>query len=103
MVLIHWPGVKGLKLNDERNSELRRITYKKLEELHSRGVLKLIGVSNYTVKHLKDLLSYANIKPHLVQVNKLEFNFFKMLKNSFSKIYSNLVRISSILATKRAG
>lgn len=68
LVLIHWPGVKGLKLDDERNSELRKLTYEHLEKLYWDGTVKLIGVSNYTLKHLKELLAYAKVTPHLLQV-----------------------------------
>jgi diketogulonate reductase-like aldo/keto reductase len=77
LVLIHWPGVKGLKLDDERNSDLRRSTYQTLEKLHSEGLIKLIGVSNYNIKHLNELLSYARVKPHLLQVKY--YNFQKVL------------------------
>ena len=34
-------------------------------------LIKAIGVSNYTIKHLKELLSYCNIVP---AVNQVEFN-----------------------------
>jgi diketogulonate reductase-like aldo/keto reductase len=68
MVLIHWPGVKGLKLEDPRNLELRRETYLALEKMYEEGFLKFIGVSNYTLKHLEELFTYCSIKPHLNQV-----------------------------------
>lgn len=68
-MLIHWPGVKGLKLDDEKNSELRRKTWEQLEILHSEGAVKYIGVSNYTIHHLNELLSHAKIVPHLLQVS----------------------------------
>ena len=35
------------------------------------GKAKAIGVSNYTVGHLKEMESYASIMPHVLQVNQL--------------------------------
>ena len=32
------------------------------------GLVRNIGVSNYTLKHLQELLQYANIKPAVLQV-----------------------------------
>jgi diketogulonate reductase-like aldo/keto reductase len=67
-MLIHWPGVKGLKLNDPRHSSIRLETWKHLEEFYIDKSLKAIGVSNYNIQHLEELLSQAKIKPHLLQV-----------------------------------
>lgn len=33
----------------------------------SEGKVKAIGVSNYTTRHLEELLMYASVVPHLVQ------------------------------------
>lgn len=68
LVLIHWPGVKGLKLADVRHCEQRKLTYQSLEKLHLDGRIHLIGVSNYNQIHLNDLFTYAKVKPHLLQV-----------------------------------
>ncbi len=73
LVLIHWPGVKGLKLDDEKNALIRRETWNVLEEYYSNGKVKSIGVSNYTIKHLNELFSYSKIRPHLLQVKKFLF------------------------------
>lgn len=32
------------------------------------GKLKAIGVSNYTLAHMEDLLSYCTVKPAVLQV-----------------------------------
>lgn len=32
------------------------------------GKTKAIGVSNYTVRHLEELINYATVKPHVLQV-----------------------------------
>ncbi|MBM6616501.1 aldo/keto reductase [Bacillus suaedaesalsae] len=60
LYLIHWP-VKG-KYND---------TWKALEKLYKDGKVRAIGVSNFQVHHLEDLLSHAEIKP---MVNQVEYH-----------------------------
>lgn len=60
LYLIHWP-VKG-KYKE---------TWKALEKLYEDGLVKAIGVSNFQVHHLKDLLSDAKVKP---MVNQVEFH-----------------------------
>jgi len=60
LYLIHWP-VAG-KYKD---------TWKALEKLYKDGRVKAIGVSNFHVHHLEDLLSTAEIKP---MVNQIEYH-----------------------------
>lgn len=68
LYLIHWPGVQKLKSEDPRNGELRQQSWKALEKLCKAGLIKSIGVSNYTVDHLEELLEYAIITPAVLQV-----------------------------------
>lgn len=60
LYLIHWP-VAG-KYKD---------TWKALETLYNDGRVKSIGVSNFHVHHLKDLLEDATVKP---MVNQIEYH-----------------------------
>ncbi|MBV6552722.1 aldo/keto reductase, partial [Acinetobacter soli] len=39
-----------------------------LEDLHQAGKIKAIGVSNFQIHHLKELLATAKVKPVLNQV-----------------------------------
>lgn len=40
------------------------------------GKVKAIGVSNYTIHHLKELFTHATIKPHVLQVlTNLQYQF----------------------------
>ena len=64
-LLILWPGVGGLKTDDPKNASVRLETYRALEELHKMGLIKNIGVSNFTMRHLEHLLKNINIKPVL--------------------------------------
>ena len=66
----------GLKPNDEKNAEIRKLTWKSMENLYENGLTKSIGVSNYTLRHLTDLINnYSRIKPHLLQVSPFDFEF----------------------------
>ncbi len=58
--MVHWP-VKGKYLD----------TWKALEKIYSEGRVKAIGVSNFLLHHLKDVLANAEVKP---MVNQLEFH-----------------------------
>lgn len=68
LYLIHWPGVQGLAVDDSRNSELRLESWKVIEEFYEIGIFKSIGVSNYNVTHLNDLLTHCKIRPHVNQI-----------------------------------
>ncbi|OLS33461.1 aldo/keto reductase [Bacillus sp. MRMR6] len=71
LYLIHWPGKD--KYID---------TWKALEKLYKDGRVRAIGVSNFKVHHLENLISQAEIKPminqveyhpHLTQVELLDY------------------------------
>ena len=68
LYLIHWP-VK----------EKRRDSWKALEKIYESGYCHSIGVSNYTLSHLKELLNYANIIPALNQVEFSPYLYQKEL------------------------
>ncbi len=55
----------------KENAAKRKASWKALEHLYSLGKCKAIGVSNYTVTHLQELLSYATVIP---AVNQVEFH-----------------------------
>lgn len=60
LYLIHWP-VTG-KFKD---------TWRALEKLYNDGKVRAIGVCNFNVNHLQDLLADCEIKP---MVNQVEFH-----------------------------
>ncbi|MEH7336433.1 aldo/keto reductase [Neobacillus drentensis] len=60
LYLIHWPGKTKYKE-----------TWKALEKLYKDGRVRAIGVSNFKVHHLEDLLKDAEIKP---MVNQVEYH-----------------------------
>ncbi|WP_166244202.1 aldo/keto reductase [Paenibacillus turpanensis] len=60
LYLVHWP-VKG-KYKD---------TYRALEKLYKDGVVRAIGVSNFQVHHLQDVINDCEVKP---MVNQVEYH-----------------------------
>jgi len=50
------------------NKELRIQSWQVLEEFYDKGIFKSIGVSNYNIDHLQELLNECRIKPHVNQV-----------------------------------
>lgn len=65
LYLIHWPVPAGHK-NDYR--ALNKSSWKAFEELYRAGRIKAIGVSNFLVHHLQELLEDCEIKPMVNQV-----------------------------------
>jgi diketogulonate reductase-like aldo/keto reductase len=62
LYLIHWPV-----------SSLRGESWKALEKIYKDGQCRAIGVSNYTVQHLDEVLASAKVPP---AVNQVEFHPF---------------------------
>ena len=62
LYLIHWP-----------EPGKRHDSWRALIDLRNRGLVRFIGVSNYTVAHLKELMATSDVVP---AVNQVEFNPF---------------------------
>lgn len=65
LFLIHWPVVEGHK--DDWNKD-NLDTWRAFEELYDEGKLKAIGVSNFSIPHLRNLIDNARIKPMVNQI-----------------------------------
>lgn len=65
LYLIHWPVVKGHGDNWKASN---LDTWRAFEELYDEGVLKAIGVSNFSVEHLENLVKNARIQPMVNQL-----------------------------------
>jgi len=66
LYLIHWP-VSGL----------RNETWRALEKIYEEGGVRAIGVSNFTIRHLEELLESTSSIP---MVNQIEFSPFLFQK-----------------------
>ncbi|HEY1645989.1 MAG TPA: aldo/keto reductase [Candidatus Saccharimonadales bacterium] len=62
LMLLHFPV-----------SVLRKRSWQALEELKDRGLIKSIGVSNYTIRHLEEMKTYAKEMP---VINQVELHVF---------------------------
>ena len=59
MYLIHWPMPAKNAYKE---------TWRAMEELYAQGRVKVIGVCNFQISHLQDLMSVAKVKPAVNQV-----------------------------------
>jgi diketogulonate reductase-like aldo/keto reductase len=66
LYLIHWPSA-GAKAYKE--------SWRALSEIYERGDAKAVGISNFTVGHLEDLATDANLVPAVNQIEFHPFNF----------------------------
>lgn len=65
MFMIHWPGQDEARLLD---------TWKAMEKLYEEGRIKVLGVCNCEIKHLRWLLEKANVPPAVEQVERNPWN-----------------------------
>lgn len=96
LVLIHWPGVIKEQPDSEQHALMRKQTYQQLEQFCEQGLIRSIGVSNYTVRHLEELFSYCKIKPAVNQIevhpllNQSELRNFCQKNDILVQAYSPL-------------
>lgn len=65
LFLIHWPVVKGHGKDWQQDNI---DTWRALEDLYEEGKLKAIGVSNFAVKHLENILANCKVAPMVNQI-----------------------------------
>lgn len=65
LYLIHWPN--PVKYRDNY-IEMNRISYKAMEDLYKQGKIRAIGVSNFLVHHLEELMETCEIIPMVNQI-----------------------------------
>jgi len=63
---LHDPGAEDKRMEFENIPVAD--TWRAMEQLVEAGLVKNIGVSNFSTQGLRDLLSYAKIKPSVLQV-----------------------------------
>jgi diketogulonate reductase-like aldo/keto reductase len=88
LYLVHWP-VEGL----------RRDTWRALEKVLGDGRARAIGVSNYTARHLDELLGHARVPP---AVNQVEFNPFLFQKELLEHCRRNGIQLEAYAPLVRA-
>ena len=81
LFLVHFPV-----------TELRRPAWHKMQEIAESGRAKSIGVSNYTIKHLEELLTECNIKP---VVNQVEVHVYLQQKELRDYCIQNEIQVEA--------
>ncbi|MFX1524741.1 MAG: aldo/keto reductase [Promethearchaeota archaeon] len=70
LYLIHWPV-----------SRIRNETWRTLEKIYEEGKAHAIGVSNYTISHLEELMRFSETIPAVNQIEFSPFLYQKELMN----------------------
>jgi diketogulonate reductase-like aldo/keto reductase len=81
LYLVHWP-VKGFY----------KETWKAMEEIYQSGRAKAIGVSNFMIHHLEDILSDSQIVP---AVNQVEFHPYLLNKELMKFCEDHKIRVEA--------
>ncbi|XP_031357026.1 uncharacterized protein LOC116180971 [Photinus pyralis] len=69
LYLVHWPGVSGVPTDSDVNAKRRAASWRSLVRAKEEGLVRNIGVSNYMVNHLTELLAdCGGVKPSVNQV-----------------------------------
>lgn len=108
LYLIHWPlkssrfykpGLSKTLLNQMGwPARMRLQTWQAMERILAGGKCRAIGVSNYTIRHLQEIVSSSNVKPAINQVeftpfcNQQELLEFCRAQNIQMEAYSPLAR-----------
>ena len=88
LYLIHWPV-----------RELRGQTWKALLKLYEQGKCRAIGVSNYTIRHLEELLPTTPLPP---ATNQVEINPFLYRKELMDYCHSRGIPLTAYCPLARA-
>ncbi len=95
LYMIHWPNL----VEDDSWKTLNAETWRGFEKMVEDGKLKSIGVSNFMIHHLEEILKIAKIKPVINQLNlnptwqQREVVDFCKKNNIICQAWAPLVRI----------
>jgi len=69
LYLVHWPVTKCLDPDKWCFAKVPlHVCWKQMEQIYKKGLVKAIGVSNFCVQLLLDMMSYAEIMPAVNQI-----------------------------------
>ncbi|VDN03396.1 unnamed protein product [Thelazia callipaeda] len=98
LVLIHYPKASESKDDDPRNPQNRKDAYIELEKLKEEQKVRSIGVSNYEIKHIKEIQYFGKMMPSVNQVEfhphftRNELRDYCKCEGIFFQAYSSLAR-----------
>ena len=73
-------------------TETRLKAWKEMEKIYESGRARSIGVSNFTIKHLKELMKSCNVVP---AVNQVEFHPFLFQKELMDFCHKNNIALDA--------
>ncbi len=91
LLLIHWPDIKDFNRTIE--------TWRSLIDLRDKGFCRSIGVSNFTIPLIKQLVNELDILP---AVNQVEFHTFLYQKELLAYCHENNIQIEAYSPIARA-
>lgn len=68
LMLLHWPGAAKFSPESPEHRAVRKEAWRALEEAALRKRLCKIGVSNFTVAHMREIFGYCRVEPFLSQI-----------------------------------
>ncbi|VDN19410.1 unnamed protein product [Gongylonema pulchrum] len=98
LVLIHYPKADACENDDVRNPQNRMDAYMELEKLKDERKVRSVGVSNYEVKHIKEIENFGKMMPSVNQVEfhphftRNELREYCSTEGIFFQAYSSLAR-----------
>ena len=66
--LIHWPGVRPLRDTGDNFRAENREVWRALEDIYKSGRARSIGVSNFSVADIRNIIEVATVKPMTNQI-----------------------------------
>jgi diketogulonate reductase-like aldo/keto reductase len=89
LYMIHWPA-----------SDKSRATWRALEEIYDSGRARAIGVSNFLIHHLEDLMADARVMP---MVNQVEFHPHLQQPGLYAFCFEHDIRLEAWRPLMRGG
>ena len=100
LVLLHWPFGKFEANTTNIQQWPLHVVWRKLENCVKRGLARSIGVSNFNTQLLVDLLSYAEIKP---AVNQIEIHPYLVQKRLVDFCQQQKIHVTAYSSLCRGG
>ena len=68
LYLVHWPVTKPLQESGDNYYARNREIWRAMEDIYRSGRAKAIGVSNFSIDDINNILEVANVKPMVNQI-----------------------------------
>lgn len=90
LYLIHWPATSR-----------RHLSWRAMIDMYNEGLVKAIGVSNFTVRHLEELQEESDVVPF---INQVEFHpfIYEQQKELLNYCYDHNILIEAYSPLSRA-